>query len=292
VSLPKITIITPSYNQGRYLEQTFKSVLMQDYPNLEWFVVDGGSTDGSVDLIKRYEKHFTWWVSERDRNHPHALNKGYAKATGEISCFVNSDDVLDPGVLHYVVKQFNEGVDWVVGWAKYFDDFGDEWYYEVKNHLRPTDWLVGNPVPQIASFWRTSIRDKIGDFTEKYLWSFDYEYWLRMYFKGGYRPKVVRRCMGGFRLHSQSKTCAKPENYIPDNKGLFEEYGEFLTSAQRQIAKRELKKKANQMIQNRAWAAINEGDPRRAREHALAAVSDLPTSLEAWRTAFCALRGH
>ena len=108
MSLPKITVVTPSFNQGHYLEATFKSVLAQDYPNLEWFVVDGGSKDNSVDLIKQYEKHFTWWVSEKDRNHPHALNKGYEKATGEIFCFVNSDDLLRPGALHYVAKKFAE----------------------------------------------------------------------------------------------------------------------------------------------------------------------------------------
>ena len=291
-TLPKITVLTPSFNQAQYLEQTIRSILIQEYPNLEWFVIDGGSKDGSVDVIKKYQKHFAWWVSEKDRNHPHALNKGYARATGEICCFVNSDDVLDPGVLHYVAKQFADGVDWVVGWAKYFDDNGDEWYYPPKEVRRPVDWLAANPVPQIASFWRTSVRDKVGDFTEKYLWSFDYEYWLRMYFKGGYRPRIARRCMGGFRLQPNSKTCSKPENYIPDNKGLLEEYGEFLTPVQRAHVKRELKRKANRQLQTRAWIAIKQGDPQEARKHAMAAVSDLPTSLEAWKTAYFALRGY
>src|SRR3954447_16982289 len=258
MSLPKFTIVTPSFNQAHYLEQTFKSILMQDYPNIEWFVVDGGSKDGSVDLIKKYESNFAWWVSEKDRNHPHALNKGYAKATGDIFCFVNSDDTLEPGVLHYVAQQFTEGVDWVVGWAKYFEDSGDEWYYGYQKTGRPIDWLIANPVPQIASFWRTNVREKVGDFTEKYLWSFDYEYWLRMYFKGGYRPKIVRRCMGGFRLQPNSKTVSKPQNYIPDNKGLVEEYGAYLTPAQRQQVKRELKKKANRQLRTKAWIAIKE----------------------------------
>ena len=292
MSLPKITIVTPSFNQGHYLEATFKSVLVQEYPNLEWFVVDGGSKDNSVDLIKKYEKHFAWWVSEKDRNHPHALNKGYARATGDIFCFVNSDDTLDPGVLHYVAGQFTDGVDWVVGWAKYFDDAGDEWYYPPKAVHRPVDWLIANPVPQIASFWRTNVRDKIGDFTEKYLWSFDYEYWLRMYFKAGIKPKMVRRCMGGFRLQPNSKTVSKPENYIPDNKGLLEEYGAFLTPAQRAHVKREIKKKNNRMIQNQAWAALKEGDPKKARKAAFAAVSDMPLNFEAIKTAYCALRGR
>src|SRR5688500_14958549 len=211
VSLPKITIVTPSYNQGHYLEETFKSILDQDYPNLEWFVVDGGSKDNSVDLIRKYQKHFAWWVSEKDRNHPHALNKGYARATGDLFCFVNSDDTLEPGVLHYVAKQFTdadakgEPIDWVVGWAKYFEDNGDEWYYPPKDTHRAIDWLIANPVPQIASFWRTNVKDKIGDFTEKYLWSFDYEYWLRMYFKGD----TARRSFGAAWAASASSPTAR-----------------------------------------------------------------------------------
>jgi glycosyltransferase involved in cell wall biosynthesis len=165
MSLPKITVVTPSFNQGHYLEATFKSVLAQDYPNLEWFVVDGGSKDNSVDLIKKYEKHFAWWISEKDRNHPHALNKGYEKATGEIFCFVNSDDLLRPGALHYVAKKFAEpNTDWVVGWATYFEDSGDEWEYSVKKTQRPIDWFLHNPVPQISSFWRTEAYKKAGPF--------------------------------------------------------------------------------------------------------------------------------
>lgn len=291
MSLPKITIVTPSFNQGHYLEETFKSILVQDYPNLEWFVVDGGSKDNSLDLIRKYEKHFAWWVSEKDRNHPHALNKGYAKATGDIFCFVNSDDTIDPGVLHYVAKQFKDPkVDWVVGWAKYFDDSGDEWYYPPKATDRAVDWLIANPVPQIASFWRTSVKDKIGDFTEKYLWSFDYEYWLRMYFKAGMRPKVARRCMGGFRLQPNSKTVSKPENYIPDNKGLLEEYGAYLTPAQRAYVKKEIKKKVNRNLQTQAWVALKSGDTRKARQVAKAAVVERPLSIEAWKTAYYAYK--
>lgn len=292
-TLPKFTIITPSFNQAHYLEETFKSVLAQDYPNIEWFVVDGGSKDGSLDLIKKYEKHFAWWVSEKDRNHPHALNKGYVKATGDIFCFVNSDDTLDPGVLHYVAKQFAEPeVQWIVGWAKYFEDNGDEWYYPPKATEKPIDWLISNPVPQIASFWRTSVRDKVGDFTEKYLWSFDYEYWLRMYFKGGYRPKVVRRCMGGFRLQPNSKTVSKPQNYGPDNDGLLKEYGPYLPADQKARLKKEIAKKKNRLIRDKAWMALKMGSPKDAKKHALEAIAQRFSSVDAWKTAYCAWRGY
>ena len=292
-TLPKITVVTPSFNQGHYIEETFRSVISQDYPNLEWFVVDGGSKDNTPDLIRKYESHFAWWVSEKDRNHPHALNKGYAKATGDIFCFVNSDDTLDPGVLHYVAKQFADPkVDWVVGWARYFRDNGDDWPYSPKATERPVDWLVSNPVPQIASFWRTSVRDKVGEFSEEYLWSFDYEYWLRMYFTGGYRPTVVQKCMGGFRLQPNSKTVSKPENYGPDNEKLLNLFAPKLPPDQAKRLRREQAKKANRQLRDKAWMALKAGDRREARRHALRALRHRVGSVDAWKTAYYAFHGY
>lgn len=311
-SLPKITIVTPSFDQAHYLETTFRSVIDQGYPNLEWFVVDGGSTDGSVDLIRKYEKHFAWWVSERDRNHPHALNKGYERATGDVFCFVNSDDTLNPGVLHYVGKKFTDPkVDWVVGWATYFEDpadqplkkvkgqphppivgTGDEWVYAPKAMDRPIDWIVSNPVPQIASFWRTAARDKVGLFSEEYLWSFDYEYWLRMYFKGGYRPTEARRCMGGFRLQPNSKTVSKPQNYGPDNAKLEALYGAYLPDDQKARLRKEQAKKAARLLQAKVWMHLKQGDRAAAKEAAKAVLAHRKLAVESWKTAYCAWRGH
>src|ERR1043165_8570399 len=108
MNLPKITIITPSYNQGEFLEDTFRSVLEQNYPNLEYFVVDGGSTDASVDIIKRYADHFDWWVSEKDRGQSHAINKGLERATGDIVTWLNSDDYYPPDILHFVAQMFDD----------------------------------------------------------------------------------------------------------------------------------------------------------------------------------------
>jgi len=290
--LPKITVVTPSFKQVQYLEATIKSVIAQDYPNLEWLVVDGGSTDGSVDLIKKYEKHFTWWVSEKDRNHPHALNKGYERATGDIFCFVNSDDTLTPGALHYVAKEFQQpGVDWVVGWATYFTDEGEEWPYGVKQCTRDTDWFRHNPIPQISSFWRTEAFKKVGGFTEKYLWAFDYEYWVRLWFKGGYRPKVVRRCLGNFRLQPQSKTCSKPENYVPDFAGLRAEYASYITPSQRRWVEKWKSHKDMQKTRNAVWNALKSNDRKTARRLAIQAVRENSMSINNWRLMYFTLRG-
>ena len=291
-ALPKISVVTPSFNQAKYLDQTIQSVLAQNYPNLEWIVVDGGSKDGSVDLIKKYEKHFSWWVSEKDRCHPHALNKGLEHATGEIFCFVNSDDLLEPGALHYVARAFTPEVNWVVGWAKYFDNSGDEWVYGPQRCDRAIDWILHNPIPQISSFWRTSSFKQIGPFTEKYLWSFDYEYWLRLFFIAKWKPVYVRRCLGDFRLHGESKTCAKPENYIPDNKGLAEEYSKFLTAGQKKQLVVELKKKKAKQSHLAAWEALKRKDVIAAREHAMTAIKSATLSPESWRALYGALRGR
>lgn len=291
--LPKITIVTPSFNQAHYLDATCRSIVSQEYPNLEWFVCDGGSKDDSVGVIKRYERHVSWWVSEKDRGSSHALNKGYERATGDIFCYVNSDDTLEPGCLHYVARQFADpGTDWVIGWAKYFQDEGDEWYYPPKPTERPIDWIVSNPVPQIASFWRTAARGKVGLFNEKVHWSFDYEYWLRMYFKAGYRPKIVRRCLGGFRLQPNSKTVSKPQNFAIENQTLLQEFVPMLPPGQRRGLKREVAKKKNRQLRDQAWMALKAGDRQQARRHAVTALRHRIGSLDAWKTAYYAFHGY
>ncbi|MBN4054638.1 glycosyltransferase [Nitrospira defluvii] len=100
--LPRISIVTPSFNQAQYLTETIESILGQDYPNLEYIVIDGGSTDGSVDIIRRYEDHLAYWCSEKDEGQSDAINKGFSRATGKLLCWLNSDDVFFPGALRKI----------------------------------------------------------------------------------------------------------------------------------------------------------------------------------------------
>ena len=108
---PKISIVTPSYNQGQFIEETIRSVLLQGYPNLEYIVIDGGSTDGTVDILRKYERHIDFWVSERDKGQAAAINKGFARASGEILAWLNSDDTYQMGVFAQVAELFCQRPD-------------------------------------------------------------------------------------------------------------------------------------------------------------------------------------
>ena len=127
LKFPKITIVTPSFNQSKFLERTIISVLNQNYPNMEYIIIDGGSTDGSVDIIKKYEKYLTFWCSEKDKGQSDAINKGFEHGTGEIYAYLNSDDLFLPGTLQYIAEAFksNKNYDLIYG-SIYIIDKNDQ----------------------------------------------------------------------------------------------------------------------------------------------------------------------
>lgn len=213
----KISIVTPSFNQASYLEQTIDSILSQGYPDLEYMVVDGGSTDGSKAIIERYSEHLSWWVSEKDRGQSDGINKGLARATGDIVGWLNSDDYYEPGALKGVAQHFRENPDVDL---LYFDvrNFGMR---GVKVHSAadtiPAElFLTKVCLHQPGVFWRKPAMDRVGLLNEKLHYVMDFEYWIRFYLNGEVRhiPEVV----ANFRVHNEAKTSNDPvEMYLEKN---------------------------------------------------------------------------
>ena len=210
--LPKISIITPSYNQGKFIERTIKSVLDQDYPNLEYIVMDGGSTDATAEIVRRYEKRLLW-ISERDNGQSAAINKGVRIATGDIIAYLNTDDTYEAGALKQVADIFSgdPSVMWLTGRCRIIDEDDLEVRHIISkyknlllNHYSYQLLLVTNLISQPSTFWRRQIVEEFGLFDENEHLAMDYEYWLRIGKR--YPPKILNSCFSSFRIHHTSKS--------------------------------------------------------------------------------------
>lgn len=209
--LPKISIITPSYNQGQFLEETIQSVLNQNYPEIEYIIIDGGSTDNSVEIIKKYEDRLAYWVSEKDRGQTHAINKGFKKATGEIVNWLNSDDVLLPGAISNIVHYFtsNPMVDFAYGDYVLVDFFGKEIVPRREIDFDLNILLYsGCFIQQSTCFFRKSVIDKIGLLDEEQNFYMDYEFYLRAA-QNGFTFHNIRKSLVAFRCHASSKSVSR-----------------------------------------------------------------------------------
>lgn len=182
VRWPKISIVTPSFNQGEFIEETIRSVLLQNYPNLEYTVIDGGSTDNSVQIIKKYEPWITSWVSEPDRGQSHAINKGFARSTGQIVAWVNSDDALAAEALFEVANAVGQRFGClVVGDSVLTDGPGS---LEGAIDRRRPSWeemaYDARSFPQPSVFWTRDLWEKCGPLNEDLYFAMDYALWLKM----------------------------------------------------------------------------------------------------------------
>lgn len=220
MTIPRISIVTPSFNQGPYLEETIDSVLSQGYPNLEYIVVDGGSTDESPEIIRRYADHLAWSVSEPDDGQPDAINKGFRHATGDVFAYINSDDLLEPGSLAQVGDRFAAGARWVSGAVRYFGGSLDGKVATTRRERRISDWFGKNIVPQQGSFWHRSLTDTLGPFRDDLHFVFDYEYWLRFRIRGDVRPEICDDVLAAFRMHADAKTSASPQRFEQELAGV------------------------------------------------------------------------
>ena len=188
---PKITIVTPNYNQERFLEQTIQSVINQDYPNLEYIIMDGGSTDASVSIIKKYADRLTYWTSQKDKGMYDAINKGFERASGDLMGWINSDDILAEGALTYIAKVFStkKHIQWLMGLPTIINErseiiwqgqdaqvFSPSFFY-LHNHVRTFSFIQ-----QESTFWTRALWEKVGGKLDvRYLLAADFDLWMQFF---------------------------------------------------------------------------------------------------------------
>jgi glycosyltransferase involved in cell wall biosynthesis len=216
--VPKISIVTPSYNQARFLERTMLSVLEQPYPNLEYIVIDGGSNDGSVEIIRKFKKKLAYWVSEKDEGQTDAVNKGFARAGGEIFAWLNSDDTYQSDILSQVTAFFERHPDAAA-------------VYSNTNFIDEQDRVIGRfpaaqtdniklkrgfvHIPQQACFFRADLWRKVGPLDPSFFFAMDYDLWVRLS-REGHLVYLPDRTWANFRLHSDAKTITADDRCWPE----------------------------------------------------------------------------
>jgi glycosyltransferase involved in cell wall biosynthesis len=201
---PSVTIVTPSFNQAEFLEQTIRSVLDQNYPNLEYIIMDGGSTDGSVNIIRKYEDRLAYWTSGKDGGQSQAINAGFKRATGDVVNWLCSDDILLPGALQTVAEEI-AGCDWLIGSA-YRMQADAQCDVEVgHSRYRRFDVLYNSYIlNQVSVFWRRSLFEAVGGLDESLHYAMDPDLWMR--FELASAPKIVSAPLAAFRVHPAQKT--------------------------------------------------------------------------------------
>ncbi len=212
-----VSIVTPSYNQASFLEATIKSVLEQDYPQVEYIIIDGGSKDGSLEIIRSYASRLAWWVSEPDQGQTDAINKGFARATGQILAWINSDDTYQPRAISEAVKLLQARPD--VGMV-----YGDSDIIDVKGKVigrfraRQTDYRRLRQgyvhIPQQSSFFRADLWRKVGPLDPTFYFAMDYDLWVRL---ASLAPLVYTpQLWANFRLHDNAKTVSADDRCWPE----------------------------------------------------------------------------
>lgn len=233
IQWPKISIVTPSFNQGKFIEETIRSVLLQNYPNLEYIVIDGGSTDETIEVLKKYEPWITYWVSEPDKGQSHAINKGLERCTGEIFNWLNSDDWLEPNALFDVATQFmnNPEAQVVSGYENHVKDKG---LMECNKGTFLADTLEATiewcQIAQPSTFFKMDAMRKIGPIPEDMHYIMDGEIWVRFLLMYGQENFIkVAKPLVNFRLHEGSKTTSNEieNNFLYERSSIITDLQDF-----------------------------------------------------------------
>jgi glycosyltransferase involved in cell wall biosynthesis len=279
---PKLSIVTPSFNQGCFLEETILSVLNQNYPNLEYIIIDGGSTDETVDVIRRYEDRINFWVSEKDRGQVHAINKGIEKTTGDIFGFINSDDIYLPGTFATVAEYF-EGrpqSEWICGDTIMFGEGREEELIRAvvpKSAAHCLSWAYVAPQP--GHFWKRELVE--GGFDEAWPYDFDHDLYVRLLLSG-HRCEHIPQSFAAYRLHEASKTVAENQYQIAEFDRSAEFYENRLHGADRRWCR------ATRFLR-RSYAASEAGKKGESARWLVRALATYPESV-AYRNFWGCLR--
>jgi glycosyltransferase involved in cell wall biosynthesis len=228
----KISVITPSFNQAQFIERTILSVLSQNYPDLEFIIMDGGSTDGTLEILKKYANRIIW-KSEKDNGQSDAINKGLQMATGDIVTYLNSDDTYEPEALQKIADFFqnNPTQKWVYGKCKIINANDQEirkpiTFYKnlLSRRYNYTKLLTENFISQPATFWKKALHAEIGYFNTEEHFCMDYDFWLRIGQK--YPAGIINDYLANFRYYTNSKSGSVNKKQFQDELRIAKKYGQ------------------------------------------------------------------
>ena len=265
----KISVVIPSYNQASFLEETLCSVLDQGYSDLELIVIDGGSSDGSVDILRRYAKYFAFWVSERDRGQTDAINKGLSRITGDIWSYLNSDDLLVPGSLATVARVFDDPtISWAGGVSEVFDSNGPSGEVRprpvesLRHYLTPWNRPEKYVFPcSNVTFYRRGLLNDVGVFDESYNYCMDIEYDVRVAMKLGAGPHLINAVLGRWRWHAESKTMREGMwfGFREEEIRIAEAYLNCIPAQEQNVLREEIREQKKSTIVRRASFRRHQG---------------------------------